>query len=404
MNLPRFLEDKIKKSLKVHPVVLVCGPRQAGKTTLCQELVREDGFTYISLDDLRFLSAASHDPLAFLGGQPKPLILDEVQRVPEIFLTIKQDVDQNRQPGRYLLTGSANPLLLPKVADSLAGRMDVLRLYPFSQGEMRRGYETFLERAFSGEFTSSLKDEHLEELILRGGYPPVQSLEDEESRESWFHGYFETLMQKDVRDLARIENLSQIPRLVQLLATRVGGLVNFSELSRSLGIANATLHRYISFLQALFVIDFLPSWSRNIGKRLVKSPKLYFLDTGFLAYLLGIDTVSYQAENRGHLLENFVSVELWKQASWTRPLLQLFHFRSQTQQEVDFVLERCDGKLVGIEVKSTLTVKSDSFQGLRYLRKVAGESFQRGIVLYPGKEVIHFEKDLVAVPMTALWQ
>ncbi len=404
----RNLQKKLEEALKRSPVVLLTGARQTGKTTLMRAVARDQDYSYVTFDDLRFLSAAQRDPLGFIQGLQKPVILDEVQRVPEIFLAIKHDVDENRLPGRYALTGSANPFLIPRLGDSLAGRMEIFYLHTLSQGELLSRYDDFIARVFAPEMRTPPYDlvvkAELHKKIAIGGYPSVLGF-DYSARESWFSSYVTALLQRDVKDIANIAGLSELPMLLQLLATRNGTLLNAAELSRTSGIPSSTLSRYLVLLNALFLVELLAPWSAHLGKRLVKSPKVYLNDTGLLTYLLGMDegAAAFQSPLGGHLLENFVFGELTKQATWSSVRVKLYHVRTIAGIEVDFVLENQAGQLVGIEVKNSVTVSASDFKGLAYLEQELKEKFVRGIVLYTGDQVVPFGKKLYAVPLSALW-
>jgi len=365
---------------------------------------------YITFDDAVTLSAATSDPAGFLAGIDGPVALDEVQRAPELFLAIKADVDHNRRPGRFLLTGSANVLMLPKLAELLAGRMEILRLWPLSQGEIAGRREGFVDLLFGrgpGTFRVAGKGkDDLAERILRGGYPEARGRASWNRRRAWYNSYVSTILQMDVRDLAQIEGLSAMPRLLALLASRVGSLLNHAEVSRSLGLPQTTLKRYMALLETTFLVQLLPAWSGNLGKRLVKSPKLYLNDTGLAAALLGRgdEKALRDSQLMGPLLENFVVAEVRKQVTWGRTEPSLFHFRTLTGQEVDVVFESPSGDLVGIEVKASATVDAGDLRGLRCLAEQTGKRFHRGVVLYRGRETVPFGKNMHAVPVQALWQ
>lgn len=402
----RSQRSNIEKALARSPVVLLIGARQTGKSTLVQEIGAEKGYHYVSFDDLNYLAAAHSDPIGFIKGLPKPVILDEVQRVPEIFLTIKQDVDQHRNPGRYLLTGSANPLLLPRLGDSLAGRMEIFELFPLSQSEIARVQDSFIDTLFSGNvahFKEGLEQKELYKKIDTGGYPTVQEF-DSEARTSWFNGYVTTLLHRDVKDLTQIEGLADFPNLLRLLATRVATLINSAEISRATGLSNTTLHRYLGLLEIIFMIKFQPAWSTNFATRLVKSPKLSIVDSGLTMFLLGMELErAANFQYIGGVLENFVVGEITKHISWNKKHIKLFHYRTLSGVEVDIVLEDTAGNLVGIEVKNAQTVYPQDFKGLRYLEEKAGDKWIQGVVLYTGQNTIPFGEKLTAVPISALW-
>jgi uncharacterized protein len=404
----RSITAKLEKSLTRSPIVLLTGARQTGKTTLVKEIGQKKGYYYVTFDDLRFLSLAQSDPIGFITSLPKPVILDVVQRAPDIFLTIKKDIDENRIPGRYLLTGSANPLMIPRLSDAFVGRMEVLTLYPFSQGELHNHTDQFIDAAFSKEkpamrFEMITKKELLHRIII-GGYPLVQNV-DSATREAWINSYITTILERDMKDLAQISGLAEFPNLLRLLAVRAGNLLNTAELSRFSGISATTLSRYLALLQALFIVHFQQPWYANLSKRLVRAPKTYFVDSGILFFLLGIniDRFSFDPQLMGGILENFVLEELRKQATWCNTRVQLYHFRSVDGIEVDILMEDAAGNIVGIEIKSSETVMPDDFKGLRYLQEQLGKKFVRGYVFYTGNEHIPFSPHLYALPISALW-
>ncbi len=283
------------------------------------------------------LDAARSDPAGFLAGLSDAVVLDEVQRAPELFMALKASVDRDRRPGRFLLTGSADVLLLPELAEALVGRMEILTLRSFSQGEIESNKEQWIDRLFAGDMpTWDVTGEDRTELfarVQRGGYPEVQA-RSVRRRQAWFDAYVSTLLQRDVRDLANIEALSTMPRLLSLLATRLCALVNFAELSRSTGLPQSTLKRYMALLEATFLVQLLPAWSGNLSKRLVKAPKLLLCDTGLATHALGLapGLNKGRVEYAGALLENFVAVELNKQATWSQERVQLYHFRTHSGQ------------------------------------------------------------------------
>lgn len=408
--IERHATGRLRAALADRPVVLLHGARQTGKTTLVRALAEDaDGARYVTFDDLTMLAAARGDPAGFLAGIAGPVVLDEVQRAPDLLLAIKAAVDRKRAPGRFLLTGSANVLLVPRVAESLAGRMEIVTLWPFSQGEIDGVVEGFVDAAFGtaapvlGARTEKVT---LAVRVLRGGFPEAVTIESAARRRAWFDAYLTTILQRDVRDLAHIEGLTELPRLLALLAARPMALLNYAELSRSAGLAQSTLKRYFALLETVFLVRTLPPWHVNIGKRLVKTPKVLLCDSGLAAHLMGIDAgrIAQDRAVFGGLLESFVAMELTKQIGWSTAAPALYHFRTHEGEEVDLVLERRAGTLVGIEVKSAATVTAADFKGLRALAQAAGRRFHRGIVLYTGTEVVPFAPRLFAVPVEALWR
>ncbi len=413
--IERHLTSALPAALADTPVVLLNGARQSGKSTLVRSAaLRQWGGRYLSLDDATLFAAAKRDPAGFLAGLSGSLVLDEIQRVPELFPAIKVEVDRDRRAGRFLLTGSANVLLLPRLAESLADRMEVLTLWPFTQGELAGHQEHLVDQLF-GDSQPELPPldpqggdarPAIIRRVLAGGYPEVQTRANPARRKAWFGSYLTTLMQKEVRDLSVIEDLATLPRLLSLLAARAGSLLNQAELARSLGLPQTTLKRYLPLLQATFLVQPLPAWSGNLGKRLIQAPKMFLADTGLLAHLLGLtpERLAEDAGAFGPVLENFVMMELRKQAAWSRCQPQFFHWRTANNQEVDLVLEDAAGRLVGIEVKASATLGGRDWNGLKALAEAAGKRFHRGVILYTGSEVVPFGARLHALPVAALWR
>ena len=404
----RNISAELYAALGDTPVVLLNGARQTGKSTLAQEVAKAQSMRYVTLDDATQLAAASSDAQGFLAGLGVRVVIDEVQKAPALFPAIKMAVDQDRRPGHFLLTGSANVLFLPEISESLAGRMELITLWPLSQGEIRSQRERFLDGAFAGHLPELQDDTatDLKDVVLGGAYPEVVRRPPGKRREAWYSAYISALLQRDVRDLANIEGLTEMPRLLSLLAGRVGGLLNMSELSRSSGIPNSTLKRYLSLLQATFMFQPLPAWSANLGKRLIKSPKIHLIDSGLAAHLAGMNrqTLVRNPTFFGHLLETFVVSELRKQVGWVDTRVNLFHYRTTTGQKVDILLEDAAGRVVGLEVKAVATVGKKDFTGFDALADSLGERFVRGIVLYTGEQVVSFSDRYVALPVSALWR
>jgi predicted AAA+ superfamily ATPase len=407
----RFIAPQLIDALSDTPVVVLQGARQTGKSTLAQRIASEDRpADYLSMDHLPTLSAAQNDPAGFLAGlRGRNVVLDEIQRAPDLYLPIKAEVDRQRSPGRFLLTGSANVLLVPKLAESLVGRMELVTLWPLAQCEMAGAGSDFIENAFSGSFPIRAWPCDRGEIIrkaLAGGYPEAVSRDQPERRASWFEAYVTTLLQRDVRDLANIQGMREMPLLLALIASRATAALNVSDLSRSARIPVATLNRYLTLLQATFLLQLIPPWSSNLSSRLVKAPKLLLSDTGVLAYLNGYSEQQLLASpsHAGALIENFCGMEIMKLASWSALQPRLFYFRTHDRREVDFVLQTRAGKLAGVEVKASASVGASDFSGLRSLADLAGDQFASGIVLYTGEQVVPFGERLFAVPMSALWQ
>jgi uncharacterized protein len=401
----RFARENVLLALKDTPVVLLSGPRQCGKTTLVRELL-DDGRAYLTLDEDTTLAAAQSDPAGFVRGLDRAVI-DEVQRAPDLLRAIKKVVDEARRPGRFLLTGSTNLLTLPRMAESLAGRMEVVTLMPLSRAELRGRRPVFLESALAGKLvepSETLIGNDLEEAVLAGGYPEMLR-RDVSRRRAWARGYVQAIVQRDVRDVATVEKLDHLPRLLRALAMHSGQLTNFTQIGGQLGLDDKTVRKYISVFEQLYLVHRIEPWFNHRLKRLVKTPKLHFLDSGLLAALLGVTSkgIVTQRSVFGPLLETFVFSETLKQTTWLDQACTLHHYRDKDLNEVDIVVEGEDGSVVGIEVKAAATVRAGDFKGLRKLAAASGDAFRLGIVLYDGESTVPFGDRLFAAPVGCLW-
>lgn len=402
----RFVERRAEEALGDTPVVLIVGPRRAGKTTLVRKM-GDDDRTYSTLDDQTVLAAAQSDPAGFIRGLDRAII-DEIQRAPDLLLAIKKTVDEDYRPGRFLLTGSANVLTLPRVADSLAGRMETIRMLPLAQAEIANRAPTFLERLFEGRLQSqkeSVVGDELIQAVLRGGFPEAIGRESERRRQDWARSYLTSILTRDLRDIAEIEKLTELPKFVRLLAEHSGQLVNYSQLAGGINVNQRTAHRYVGLLEQVFLIATLQPWFTNTLKRIVKTPKLHFLDSGLLAAARGLtfDRIKADRGPFGALLESFVFSEVLKLMTASDLRLTPHHYRDRDTREVDIVLERDDGMVAAIEVKASATVKAGDFSGLRALADACGERFAFGVVLYDSTDVVSFGDRLAAVPLSSLW-
>ncbi len=404
---PRFAAARIEQALSDTRVVLLAGPRQAGKTTLARSLAGE-GRRYETLDNATTLAAASADPTGFVRNLGRAII-DEIQRVPELLLAIKESVDNDPAPGRFLLTGSANLMTLPRVADSLAGRMETVRLLPLARSEIVSPEPpTFLKRVFNGETPNigrPVVGEDLVGAVLSGGYPEALARESWARRQDWYLDYVEAVVRRDVRDIAAIDQLDRLPRLLRVLAEHSGQLINHAGIGAAIGINHVTTQRYAAILEQLFLVRTLPPWHGNALKRLIKTPKLHFLDSGLLAAMRGV-TPEWVGRDRtvfGPILETFVFSELLKLASWADERVSFSHYRDKDQYEVDVVMEDRLGRIVGIEVKASATVTPDDFRGLRRLAEAVGDRFAFGLVLHDHDRATPFGDRLWAAPLSCLW-
>ena len=405
---PRFVEPPLAEALADSPAVLIHGPRQCGKTTLARTSEPSRGYPYISFDDDVVRAAAAGDPMGFVADLPERVILDEVQRAPAIFAAMKLAIDRRRTPGRFLLTGSSQVLLLPALADSLAGRLETLRLHPLAQCELERRPPDFLDDLFGGGFAFEQRErlgERLAERIVAGGYPAALARPRGRRRAKWYHDYLDAIVQRDVRDLARIGSLEALPRLLALAAAQTAQLFNVSDLAAPFQVSRPTIRDYVTLLERVFLLERLPPWHSNRLSRLVKTPKLHLADTGLAAALLGADAVALGADRPllGQMLETFVFQELRRQASWHETPATFFHFRDKDGAEVDLVVERGAGTIAGVEVKASGTVTASDFRGLRKLAGAARARFAGGVVLYDGEIGASFGDRLYAVPISRLW-
>jgi uncharacterized protein len=410
--ITRAITPRLLTALGDTPAVMLVGPRQAGKSTLVQSLATgAHAARYLSLDDLRTLDAARRDPVGLIESADGPLVIDEIQRAPELLLPIKVAIDRDRRPGRFILTGSAQVMLLPRVSESLAGRIEVHTLWPFSQAEIEgvpgRIVELLLEQSSRPDpLPVRTTRKNLIERIVRGGFPEALKRRKDDRREEWFASYLTTIVQRDLREEANIERLAEVPTVLASLASRVRAPLNKTDLSSSVGIPRTSLDRYLTLLEHVFLTSRLPAWHTNRIKQITKAPKLLISDSALLTHLLRTDRGRLSDEHSllGTVLECFVGMELAKQLSATSTRASLLHMRTATGAEVDFVLEGADGRMAGIEVKASATVRGEDFKHLTAMRdRIDPKRFVRGVVLYTGSERLPFGEGLEAWPLATLW-
>ena len=402
----RLIEMRIADALADTPVVLVAGPRQAGKTTLVRQMAIE-GMRYLTLDDELTLLSARNDPVGMIRSLDRAVI-DEIQRAPQLLLAIKKSVDEDRRPGRFLLTGSANLMLLPAAADSLAGRMETLTLLPLSQSELHGSSANWIDAAFAGRLlkvTIPVTGEELVNVVLRGGYPEAISRTGARRRTVWARQYLNAIIQRDVRDVASIDKLDQLPRFLRILAEISGQMCNYTKLGGQVGLDSKTASRYTGVLEQMYLLKRIEVWARNRLKRVVKTPKLQFIDTGLLSTLLDFGAAEAQQDRSrfGKILETFVYGELLKHSSTAEGDYKLLYYRDLDMFEVDMVIENASGQLIGVEVKASATVNAGDLRGLKKLASVAGDLFKMGILLYDGTETMPLGDGLWAAPLSTLW-
>ena len=408
--VPRQVEPRLREALEHSPAVLLHGPRQCGKTTLARRVGDSLGYRYLNFDHDDVRKAAADDPAGFAAALPERAILDEVQRVPELFLSLKVQIDERRVPGRFLLAGSTQVLLVPRLGDSLAGRLRIVRLHPLSRAEIEQSAPSFLDALFGHGFPGFAYEgdrlgSRLADLVASGGYPAALALRRPRSRRAWYDDTIETVVSRDIRELGRIASLTALPRLLTESAVRTAQLTNISALASDFAVSRQTVETYLQLLERMFLVDRLLPWSSNRLSRLVKTPKLHLGDTGLAAALLEVEAADLLEERTllGQLTETFVYQELRRQASGSDAPHRFFHCRDRDGVETDLLIAR-GRRFAGVEVKAGATVRSSDFRGLRQLRRALGERFVRGVVLYDGELALPFGEAMAAVPLSALWK
>lgn len=403
----RHIQARIDESLLDTPVVLVSGPRQSGKTTLVRQIAQRQNSRYLTLDDELTLLSARQDPVGLIRSLDMAVI-DEVQRAPQLLLAIKKSVDEDRRPGRFLLTGSANLMMLPTVADSLAGRMETLTLLPLSQSEIEGQSSNWIDKVFAGQIpvpATATYGNPLIDRVLRGGYPEAIFRDNPKRRVTWARQYISALIQRDVRDITNIDKLSQLPRFLSALAHTSGQMCNYTQLGGQVGLDGKTAARYVNVFEQMYLLKRINVWARNRLGRVVKTPKLQFVDSGLLAALLNLsaDEVQLNRTRFGNLLETFVYAELLKHSSTAQADCTLMYYRDADQFEVDIVIENPNGLIVGVEVKASATVTESDLRGLKKLASLAGRDFKMGVILYDGAEILPLGEGFWAAPVSSLW-
>lgn len=398
MLYPRIIKPMVVEGLRHFPVVFLTGARQVGKSTLAFSLIDN----YITLDDITVYSAAKADPMGFINGLKKPVVIDEIQKVPELLSAIKYDVDKNRTKGRYLLTGSANILSYKNIADTLAGRLGIFELFPLSCKEISGKSENVIDFFYSQEphdlKIPFLDQEKLLSQIIKGGYPEIQKIDTQQGRYLWLSSYIRTYIERDVRDIGELRDIDKFIRSYNILASRSGNLLNKLDICRSAGVDIKTLDNYIKLLETVYQVWILTPYSKNIGKRFTKTGKIFLTDSGILCHLLGISDgkTLLSSPYRGNIFETFVFSELLKAARYSEIITNIFFYRTQDKKEIDFIIERPEG-VIAIEVKLSQTINMEDFKHIIYLKRNLPE-FKRGYLIYIGERVLPFGEGLFALP------
>ncbi|HLI32634.1 MAG TPA: ATP-binding protein [Solirubrobacteraceae bacterium] len=407
--IERHLRPLVIEALGDTRVVVVLGARQVGKSTLVQQIATTDWpATVLTLDDRATRDAVLDDPTGFVAGLKAPVVIDEVQRAPDLLLAIKARVDRDQTPGQFLLTGSANILTAPRIADALTGRAEYLWLAPFSQGELAGVRESFVPTLFKGSWPNLTSEDvgraAFAKRVATGGYPAVSG-RTAGRRERFFTSYVETITGRDLRTIAQVHDSANVRSLLSALAATSSTLLNVESLARDLAVASNTVRAHLALLETLFLSQRAPAWSSNLLSRVVKAPKAYITDSGLLCHLIGADEqrIAMDGAIAGPIFETFVATELTRQIASQSNAPKQYHYRDRDGREVDIVLERRDGSVVGVEVKSTASASPRDFRGLRHLRDRLGERFKAGVLLYTGPSTVPFGDRLAAVPLAGLW-
>jgi predicted AAA+ superfamily ATPase len=407
--IPRHVQARIVESLAESRAVALLGPRQAGKSTLVRQIADSSHpAQYLTLDDPATLATALTDPVQFVASMKGPTVIDEVQRAPDLLLPIKMRLDSDNTPGQFLLTGSANLLRLSSVPDTLPGRVEYTRMWPLSQGELHATVPPFVEELFEGRFPrlhdQPVGRQPLAETLAAGGYPEALR-RSPRGRTQFFESYVDSLIERDVQEVAEVRAPQNFERVLRLIAARSGAILNVNGMASDLGLARPTVLRQIDILESLFIIRRFDAWHRNLGHRIVKSPKAYVVDSGLLTHLIGANAqrISEDGGVAGAVVESFVAMELLRLAQLSNDRPTLHHYRDHSRREVDIVLERRNGDVCAVEVKAGATLHRSDFAGLRYLRDQLGERFKAGAVVYPGSQTLPFGDRLAAVPVSGLW-
>lgn len=412
---PRRLLEVVRQRMAEEPVVILTGPRTVGKSTLLAELGRELDRPTFDLDRPDARAAATADP-GFVVSGPGPVLIDEFQHAPELLDAIKAELNRDTRPGRFVLTGSTRYTVLPQAAQSLTGRAHVLNVLPLSQGELHGHRERFIDLLWQdpdrlltiAATRPATRDEYVNR-VLAGGFPMILQRQTTRARTSWFADYVDLVLMRDVLDIARVRQREALPRLLRQLAAQTGQLLNITKAGQAAGLESSTANRYATLLEAAFMVQRLPAWGETLGKRLAAHPKVHVIDSGLAGWLLGLSAAKVHSRNPsvltefGHLVETFAVGEILKQVSWSDEVITASHFRTESGDEVDLVLETWDGRVTGFEIKAGTRIKDPDLKGLRLLRDRLGDRFVDGFVLNLGELAYRKEDRIAVMPLSALW-
>lgn len=409
-TIPRNARVLAEEILSDTPVLTVSGARQVGKSTLVSQLLQNRSHRLLNLDNAATLQAAQTDPDGFVRQFPEGIVaIDEIQRVPALLRAIKAALDEDRRPGRFIVTGSSNLMNLKGAEESLAGRAETLRLRGFSRGERKGITEDFAANAWNPHPQLPASDlERIDYLrmITESSFPEIAEATPRR-RDRWVQAYVERVLTKDATDLYGIQYPDRLRVLLGKVASQGTSEFVAAHVSRELNIPERSVPGYLDALKNVFLIDVLPAWGTNLTRRVISKPKVFLQDPATAASLVGVDATSLEMQISssftGGILESFVATELLKQREWSAIPFKLFHFRDSTGKEVDLVMESRGREIVGVEVKAAVSLQGKDFSGLRHLQKLAGERFRCGILLYAGKESLPMGPGLWAMPISALW-
>lgn len=410
----RHVRPVVEEALDEARIVAILGARQTGKSTLLQRVAAGHDARVTTLDDRDVRTSAAADPVAFVRQHPSGLLaIDEIQRVPDLMLALKQEVDRDPRPGRFLVTGSADLVRIPTVHDSLAGRVESINLYGFSQGELNRHRENFIDRFLAGDLFldqySELARSDYIELAVAGSYPEALARRTDKSRSRWLGDYLDRIITRDAPEVASLRDYGGLATVLKALAPVSSGTINTAALASRVGVTDKTMSKHLDLLRNLYLVHQLPAWYTNLAKRVVSKPKTMLLDTGLMAHMIGATTANMRPGEpyesfAGSLLETFVVGELRRQQQWAETPARMYHYREHDGAEIDVILEAPNGQVAGIEIKATTNPGHDSTKWLARLRDRLGDRFIGGLVLCSRTDVVPMGDRIALAPIDTIWR